>query len=81
MAYPRVLVSQQTLFQLQVSYIAALTSVWQNAIALQNYSLQAVWICPRQQATTETNINLPGSAWEAGWSDHHEKQIRFQPAS
>ncbi|MGH9582578.1 MAG: TolC family protein, partial [Bryobacteraceae bacterium] len=38
-AYPEVLVSQRTLFQLQASYIAVLQNVWTNAIALQNYTL------------------------------------------
>jgi outer membrane protein, heavy metal efflux system len=40
-AYPQVLVSQRTLFQLQVGYIRALENVWMNAIALQNYTLSA----------------------------------------
>jgi cobalt-zinc-cadmium efflux system outer membrane protein len=39
-AYPQVLVSQRTLFHLQASYIQALSSVWQNAIALQHYTLK-----------------------------------------
>jgi outer membrane protein, heavy metal efflux system len=38
-AYPQVLVSQRTLFQLQVGYIEALQNVWTNAIALENYTL------------------------------------------
>ena len=38
-AYPQVLVSQRTLFQLQVGYIKALESVWMSAVALQNYTL------------------------------------------
>jgi len=40
-AYPQVLVSQRTLFQLQVGYILALENVWTNAIALQNYTLSS----------------------------------------
>ena len=38
-AYPQVLISQRTLFQLQISYIDALAGVWKNAIALQNFML------------------------------------------
>jgi len=38
-AYPQVLVSQRTLFQLQVGYIHALENVWMSAIALENYTL------------------------------------------
>lgn len=40
-AYPQVLVSQRTLFQLQVGYTQALEKVWTNAIALQNYGLSS----------------------------------------
>ncbi len=35
-AYPQVLVSQRTLFQLQVEYVRALNSAWQSAILLQH---------------------------------------------
>lgn len=38
-AYPQVIVSQRTLFQLQVAYIDALREVWSHAIALQNFLL------------------------------------------
>ncbi|HMF76899.1 MAG TPA: TolC family protein [Bryobacteraceae bacterium] len=36
-AYPQVIVSQRTLFQLRVAYIRTLESVWTSAIALQNF--------------------------------------------
>ncbi len=39
-AYPQVIVSQRTLFELEVHYIDALDRTWQNAIALQNFTLQ-----------------------------------------
>lgn len=39
MAYPQVLVSQRTLFQLQIAYLKALHDEWQSAIALQNQTL------------------------------------------
>ncbi len=35
-AYPQVLVSQRTLFQLQVEYVRALNQAWQSAILLQH---------------------------------------------
>jgi cobalt-zinc-cadmium efflux system outer membrane protein len=38
-AYPQVLISQRTLFQLQVDYIRALETVWMNATAIQGYTL------------------------------------------
>ncbi len=39
-AYPQVLVSQRTLFQLQVDYVRALNAAWQNAILLQHGLLE-----------------------------------------
>jgi outer membrane protein, heavy metal efflux system len=39
-AYPQVIVSQRTLFELEVHYIDALDRAWQNAIALENFTLQ-----------------------------------------
>jgi cobalt-zinc-cadmium efflux system outer membrane protein len=39
-AYPQVIVSQRTLFGLEVHLIDALDNAWQNAIALQNFTLR-----------------------------------------
>jgi outer membrane protein, heavy metal efflux system len=39
-AYPQVVVSQRTLFELEVRYIDSLDRIWQNAIALENFTLQ-----------------------------------------
>jgi outer membrane protein, heavy metal efflux system len=39
-AYPQVIVSQRTLFELEVHYIDSLDRSWQNAIALENFTLQ-----------------------------------------
>jgi cobalt-zinc-cadmium efflux system outer membrane protein len=66
MAYPQVLVSQRTLFQLQVSYIQALNSVWQNAIALQNYTLKGGLETPMTTGSSTTTINLPTSSGGGG---------------
>ena len=38
-AYPQVLISQRTLFQLRTDYISALETLWGNAIALQGFLL------------------------------------------
>lgn len=38
-AYPQVLISQRTLFQLQVDYIRALEAAWINAAAMQGFAL------------------------------------------
>jgi outer membrane protein, heavy metal efflux system len=46
-AYPQVIVSQRTLFELEVHYIEALDRMWQNAIALENDALQGGLEKPR----------------------------------
>jgi cobalt-zinc-cadmium efflux system outer membrane protein len=46
-AYPQVIVSQRTLFELEVHYIDSLNRTWQNAIALQNYTMQGGLETPR----------------------------------
>lgn len=38
-SYPQVLLSQRTLFDLQIDYIRSLADLWSNAVALQNYGL------------------------------------------
>ena len=60
-AYPQVLVSQRTLFQLQVGYINVLHGLWSNAIALQNYTLSDGLMAPLPFGTTSTTLNLPNS--------------------
>ena len=59
MAYPQVLVSQRTLFQLQASYIQALSGAWQNAIALQHYTLKGGLDAP-VTTSAPAAINVPG---------------------
>ena len=64
-AYPQVLVSQRTLFQLQVGYIHALQNLWTTAIALQNYTLSSGLEMPALTGTYGTIMNLPGSSGAA----------------
>jgi cobalt-zinc-cadmium efflux system outer membrane protein len=58
-AYPQVLVSQRTLFQLQISYIHALEDLWKNAIALQNYNLTSGLSAPMSSGDYSSTSNLP----------------------
>jgi outer membrane protein, heavy metal efflux system len=60
-AYPQVLVSQRTLFQLQISYLMALHDVWRSAIALQNYTLTGGLDTPMSSGSSTTTINLPNT--------------------
>jgi outer membrane protein, heavy metal efflux system len=60
-AYPQVLVSQRTLFQLQISYLIALHDVWRNAIALQSYTLSGGLQTPMSSGSSTTTINLPNT--------------------
>uniref|UniRef100_E6PXW8 Putative Outer membrane efflux protein n=1 Tax=mine drainage metagenome TaxID=410659 RepID=E6PXW8_9ZZZZ len=61
-AYPQVLVSQRTLFQLQISYLMALHDVWRSAIALQNYTLTGGLDHPTSSGSSSTMINLPNNS-------------------
>jgi cobalt-zinc-cadmium efflux system outer membrane protein len=58
-AYPQVLVSQRTLFQLQIGYLLALRDVWRSAIALQNFTLTGGLEMPVSSGSPTTTINLP----------------------
>ena len=58
-AYPQVLVSQRTLFQLQIDYLRALSTVWISEVALENYALSGGLEAPTSDATMSTTINLP----------------------
>jgi cobalt-zinc-cadmium efflux system outer membrane protein len=60
-AYPQVLVSQRTLFQLRISYLMALHDVWRSAIALQNYTLSGGLQTPTSSGSPTTSINLPAA--------------------
>lgn len=59
-AYPQVIVSQRTLFQLQASYVTVLRSVWSNAIALQNYMLAGGLNPTPPSADMSGTLNSPG---------------------
>ncbi|CAN5408381.1 TolC family protein [soil metagenome] len=61
MAYPQVLVSQRTLFQLQIGYLSALHDVWTNAVSLQNFNLSGGLDAPSSTGSPSTTINLPAS--------------------
>ncbi len=58
-AYPQVLISQRTLFQLQADYIHALERVWNNALALQNYTLSGGLEEVMDGEKPSTTVNLP----------------------
>ena len=62
MAYPQVLVSQRTLFQLQIGYLSALHEVWSSGVALQNYTLSGGLDAPTSTGSSSTSINLPNSS-------------------
>jgi cobalt-zinc-cadmium efflux system outer membrane protein len=63
-AYPQVLVSQRTYFQLQAAYLMALHNVWRSAIALQNFTLSGGLEAPASSApgaaATASSFNSGG---------------------
>jgi len=60
-AYPQVLVSQRTLFQLQISYVNALHRTWRSAVALENFTLSGGLDSPMSSGSPASGINLPNS--------------------
>jgi outer membrane protein, heavy metal efflux system len=64
-AYPQVLVSQRTLFQLQISYVTALRDVWINAVALENYTLSGALTAPGGEVSS-SNLSSGVSTMDSG---------------
>jgi len=60
-AYPEVIISQRTLFQLQESYVQTLAGLWTSAVQLQNYLLVDGLTAPRVTTSTSTQGSLPTS--------------------
>jgi cobalt-zinc-cadmium efflux system outer membrane protein len=63
-AYPQVLVSQRTLFQLQTDYIAALETLWGNSIALKGFLLTDGLEAPSRPGEMDQpvrELNVPSS--------------------
>lgn len=59
-AYPQVIISQRTLFQLKVAYIDTLAQLWKNAIALKYFTLTDGLAAPEPSGSSSTTVNLPG---------------------
>jgi cobalt-zinc-cadmium efflux system outer membrane protein len=60
-AYPQVLVSQRTYFQMRIGYLVALHDVWESAAALKNYTLMGGLQTPQSGSSATTTINTSGS--------------------
>ena len=58
-AYPEVIISQRTFFQLQEGYVQVLGELWTTAIQLQNYLLADGLSAPRASGSTSTQGNRP----------------------
>src|SRR6266446_1069953 len=63
-AYPQVLISQRTLFQLQTDYIVALETLWGNSIALRGFLLTDGLEAPSRPGEMDQpvrELNVPSS--------------------
>jgi len=63
-AYPQVLISQRTLFQLQTDYISALETLWGNSIALMGFLLTDGLEAPSRPGEMDQpvrELNVPSS--------------------
>ncbi len=68
-AYPQVLISQRTLFQLQTDYIAALENLWGNSLALKGFLLTDGLEAPSRpggmdQPVRELNVPSPTTSMQ-----------------
>jgi cobalt-zinc-cadmium efflux system outer membrane protein len=68
-AYPQVLISQRTLFQLQTDYIVALENLWGNSIALRGFLLTDGLEAPSRpggmdQPVRELNVPSPTTSMQ-----------------
>lgn len=61
-AYPSVIVSQRTLFQLRITFIEVLQQLWSEAIALENYTLSDGLSAVLSGDPSSTQLNRPGEA-------------------
>ena len=64
-AYPQVLVSQRTLFQLQTDYVAALENLWTNSVAIKGFMLSDGLEAPSRAGEMDRSIreiNVPSSS-------------------
>ena len=60
-AYPEVIISQRTFFQLQENYAQTLGELWTSAVQLQNYLFADGLSAPRPSGSTSTQSNLATS--------------------
>ena len=61
-AYPQVLISQRTLFQLQMDYVAALENLWTNSVAIKGFMLSDGLEAPSRAGEMDRGvreINVP----------------------
>jgi len=58
-AYPEMIISQRTFFQLQETYARVLGELWTTAVQLHNYLLVDGLSAPRPSGSTSTQSNLP----------------------
>ena len=58
-AYPEVIISQRTFFQLQESYVRVLGELWTTAVQLQHYLLADGLGTPRSSGSASPQSNLP----------------------
>ena len=68
-AYPQALISQRTLFQLEVDYVQALESAWQSALGIRGFGLMDGLSAPSGASgggRSMGNTNAPGSAGASG---------------
>jgi cobalt-zinc-cadmium efflux system outer membrane protein len=60
-AYPQVLISQRTLFQLEIEHVQALKTAWRSALAIRGFGLMDALSSPASVADSAGARTIPGS--------------------
>jgi cobalt-zinc-cadmium efflux system outer membrane protein len=61
-AYPQVLISQRTLFQLEIEHVQALKTAWRSALAIRGFGLMDALSSPASVAGSAGARTIPGSS-------------------
>lgn len=73
-AYPQVLISQRTMFQLREDYLDALVDLHQNAISIEGFLLTGALDAPRMRSSEGERVEMTGvrSGSQGGSNDRDE---------
>jgi cobalt-zinc-cadmium efflux system outer membrane protein len=73
-AYPQVLISQRTMFQIREDYLDALVSLHQNATSIEGFLLTGALDPPRMRSVERGQVEMTGTrGGSQGGSDDRDR--------